>query len=84
MSLCSAARWNWGTGVKTGLSQIVAEELDFPVTRIRMIMGDTALVPDQGTTTGSKTTQMGGPPLRRAAAEARRRAGGNSPRRNSA
>jgi nicotinate dehydrogenase subunit B len=60
-----------GTGVTTGLSQIVAEELDFPVTRIRMIMGDTAIVPDQGTTTGSKTTQMGGPQLRRAAAEAR-------------
>jgi nicotinate dehydrogenase subunit B len=60
-----------GTGVTTGLSQIVAEELDFPVTRIHMIMGDTAIVPDQGTTTGSKTTQMGGPQLRRAAAEAR-------------
>ncbi len=60
-----------GTGVTTGLSQIVAEELDFPVSRIRMIMGDTAIVPDQGTTTGSKTTQMGGPQLRQAAAEAR-------------
>ncbi len=60
-----------GTGVTTGLSQIVAEELDFPVARIRMIMGDTAIVPDQGTTTGSKTTQMGGPQLRQAAAEAR-------------
>jgi CO/xanthine dehydrogenase Mo-binding subunit len=60
-----------GTGVTTGLTQIVAEELDFPVARIRMIMGDTALVPDQGTTTGSKTIQMGGPQLRRVAAEAR-------------
>ena len=60
-----------GTGVTTGLSQIVAEELDVPVSRIRMIMGDTAIVPDQGTTTGSKTTQMGGPQLRQAAAEAR-------------
>lgn len=60
-----------GTGVTTGLSQIVAEELDIPVARIRMIMGDTAIVPDQGTTTGSKTTQIGGPQLRRAAAEAR-------------
>jgi CO/xanthine dehydrogenase Mo-binding subunit len=60
-----------GTGVTTGLSQIVAEELDFPVSRIRMIMGDTAIVPDQGTTTGSKTIQMGGPQLRRVAAEAR-------------
>ncbi len=60
-----------GTGVTTGLSQIVAEELDFPVSRIRMVMGDTAIVPDQGTTTGSKTTQMGGPQLRQVAAEAR-------------
>ena len=60
-----------GTGVTTGLTQIVAEELDFPVARIRMIMGDTAVVPDQGTTTGSKTIQMGGPQLRRVAAEAR-------------
>ncbi|MDB5760131.1 MAG: isoquinoline 1-oxidoreductase subunit beta IorB, molybdoprotein [Burkholderia sp.] len=60
-----------GTGVTTGLTQIVAEELDFPVSRIRMIMGDTAIVPDQGTTTGSKTIQMGGPQLRRVAAEAR-------------
>ena len=60
-----------GTGVTTGLTQIVAEELDFPVARIRMIMGDTAIVPDQGTTTGSKTIQMGGPQLRRVAAEAR-------------
>ncbi|MBK4738414.1 xanthine dehydrogenase family protein molybdopterin-binding subunit [Noviherbaspirillum pedocola] len=60
-----------GTGVRTGLTQIVAEELDLPMASITMIMGDTALVPDQGTTTGSKTIQLGGPPLRRAAAEAR-------------
>jgi CO/xanthine dehydrogenase Mo-binding subunit len=60
-----------GTGVRTSLAQIVAEELEAPVASIRMIMGDTALVPDQGTTTGSKTIHMGGPQLRRAAAEAR-------------
>ena len=60
-----------GTGVKTGLSQVIAEELDCPVSRILMIMGDTALVPDQGTTTGSKTIQMGAPQLRQVAAEAR-------------
>ncbi|MDB5776643.1 MAG: isoquinoline 1-oxidoreductase subunit beta IorB, molybdoprotein [Herbaspirillum sp.] len=60
-----------GTGVTTSLSQAVAEELTFPVSRITMIMGDTAICPDQGTTTGSKTTALGSPPLRQAAAEAR-------------
>jgi nicotinate dehydrogenase subunit B len=60
-----------GQGVQTSLSQAVAEELDCPMSRITMIMGDTAIVPDQGTTTGSKTTQMGQPQLRQAAAEAR-------------
>jgi nicotinate dehydrogenase subunit B len=60
-----------GQGVQTSLSQAVAEELDCPMSRIFMIMGDTAIVPDQGTTTGSKTTQMGQPQLRQAAAEAR-------------
>lgn len=60
-----------GQGVQTSLSQAVAEELDCPMSRISMIMGDTAIVPDQGTTSGSKTTQMGQPQLRLAAAEAR-------------
>jgi nicotinate dehydrogenase subunit B len=60
-----------GQGVQTSLSQAVAEELDCPMSQISMIMGDTAIVPDQGTTTGSKTTQMGQPQLRQAAAEAR-------------
>ena len=60
-----------GQGVQTSLSQAVAEELDCPMANITMIMGDTAIVPDQGTTTGSKTTQMGQPQLRQAAAEAR-------------
>ncbi len=60
-----------GTGVETALSQIVADELDVPVGRVRMVLGDTARTPDQGLTTGSKTIQQGGPQLRQAAAEAR-------------
>ncbi len=60
-----------GTGVRTALAQIVAEELDVPVTRIRMVMGDTARTPNEGYTAGSKTIQMGGAALRSAAAEAR-------------
>ncbi len=61
-----------GTGVRTALAQIVAEELDVPFDKIRMVMGDTARTPDEGFTAGSMTIQMGGSALRRAAAEARR------------
>jgi nicotinate dehydrogenase subunit B len=60
-----------GTGVKTALAQIVAEELDVPVDHISMVMGDTALTPDEGYTAGSTTIQVGGFALRHASAEAR-------------
>src|SRR5262249_18762481 len=42
-----------GTGVATALPQIVADELDVPLNRIKLIQGDTALTPDQGPTWGS-------------------------------
>jgi CO/xanthine dehydrogenase Mo-binding subunit len=61
-----------GTGVQTALTQIVAEELDVPMSRVMVIQGDTALTPDQGPTTGSLSVQSGGMQLRRAAATARR------------
>jgi nicotinate dehydrogenase subunit B len=61
-----------GTGIATALAQIVADELGVPFDRVQMVMGDTALTPDQGTTAGSKTIQIAGPLLGRAAAEARR------------
>jgi CO/xanthine dehydrogenase Mo-binding subunit len=60
-----------GTGVLTALTQIVAEELDVPMSRVTVIQGDTALTPDQGTTSGSLSIQDGGMQLRRAAATAR-------------
>ena len=60
-----------GTGVRTALTQIVAEELDVPINRVTIIEGDTALTPDQGTTSGSFSIQNGGMQLRRAAATAR-------------
>ncbi len=60
-----------GTGVRTALTQIVAEELDVPIDRVTVIEGDTALTPDQGTTSGSFSIQTGGMQLRRAAATAR-------------
>jgi CO/xanthine dehydrogenase Mo-binding subunit len=60
-----------GTGVRTALAQLVADELDVPFDRVSMVMGDTTLTPDEGGTTGSKTLQNAGPRLRQAAAEAR-------------
>lgn len=61
-----------GTGVRTALTQIVAEELDVPMGHVTVIQGDTQLTPDQGTTSGSLSIQNGGMQLRRAAATARR------------
>ncbi len=66
-----AGKVELGTGVRTALTQIVAEELDLPAHCLTMVAGDTATTPDQGTTAGSKTIQSAGPILRRAAAEAR-------------
>ena len=60
-----------GTGTRTALTQIVAEELDVPFDRVTMAMGDTAKTVDQGRTVGSNTILRGGPQLRQAAAAAR-------------
>jgi nicotinate dehydrogenase subunit B len=61
-----------GTGVQTALAQIVAEELDVPIERVHMVMGDTARTPDEGITAGSTTIRFGGFALRQASAQARR------------
>ncbi len=61
-----------GTGVRTALAQIVAEELDLPLDRVHMVMGDTARTPDEGYTAGSMTISGSGTALRQASAEARR------------
>ncbi len=60
-----------GTGVKTALSQMVAEELDMPLDSLDLIQGDTARTPDQGPTYGSLSIQNGGTQLRQAAATLR-------------
>lgn len=61
-----------GTGARTSLAQMVAEELDVGFHQVDLIMGDTLLTLDQGQTAGSLTIQDGGGTLRRAAACARR------------
>ena len=60
-----------GTGVRTALAQIVADELDVPFHRVKIVQGDTALTPDQGPTFGSLSIQVGGVQIRNAAAMAR-------------
>lgn len=61
-----------GTGVRTALAQIVADELDVAFPKVTVIQGDTDLTPDQGPTYGSLSIQNGGTQLRHAAATARR------------
>jgi CO/xanthine dehydrogenase Mo-binding subunit len=60
-----------GQGILTALSQIVAEELDVSLERIRLAQTNTGYSPDEGMTSGSQSITDGGAALRYAAAEAR-------------
>ncbi len=66
-----SGRVELGTGTRTALAQIAADELYVPLERVTMVQGDTAQTPDEGYTAGSKTVQVGGVNVRKAAAEAR-------------
>ena len=61
-----------GTGIRTSLAQIVAEELYLRLDQVEMVLGDTERAPNQGATIASATIQISAVPLRNAAAEARR------------
>ena len=60
-----------GTGLRTALAQWVAEELNLPVAKVHLLMGHTALSPNQGATIASTSLQIHAAPLRCAAAQAR-------------
>jgi CO/xanthine dehydrogenase Mo-binding subunit len=60
-----------GQGSRTQLTQAAAEELRVPVQRIKFVMADSALGPDDGGTAGSRTTPASVPAIRRAGAAAR-------------
>jgi nicotinate dehydrogenase subunit B len=47
---------DFGQGIFTAQTQLVAEELCVPVSRVNLIQCDTAITPDQGTTSGSQST----------------------------
>ncbi len=68
---CFVGKVEMGQGAMTALAMLAAEELDVPLERVDMLMGDTDLCPwDQGTW-GSLSVWQFGPVLRGAAAEAR-------------
>ncbi len=60
-----------GQGILTVLVQMVAEELDIALERVRLASANTSYSPDEGMTSGSLSTQQSGIALRYAAAEAR-------------
>jgi nicotinate dehydrogenase subunit B len=60
-----------GQNIRTSLAQAVAEELNLPVTSVRMVMADTELTPYDGGTAGSRSTPDMGSQLHKVGAAAR-------------
>jgi xanthine dehydrogenase YagR molybdenum-binding subunit len=61
-----------GTGTRTAMAQIAAEELGVPLERVRVELGDSARGPYASVSAGSSTTPSMGPAVRSAAADAKR------------
>jgi CO/xanthine dehydrogenase Mo-binding subunit len=61
----------FGQGLRTAFAQIVADELDVPIERVNVVLGDTDQVPFDFGTFGSHSVAQEAPLLRRAAAFAR-------------
>ncbi|HSB38468.1 MAG TPA: xanthine dehydrogenase family protein molybdopterin-binding subunit [Gaiellaceae bacterium] len=61
-----------GTGTRTAMAQIAAEELGLPLDRVRCELGDSARGPYASISAGSSTTPSMGPAVRAAAADAAR------------
>jgi len=63
---------DFGQGIRTAFAQIVADELDVPMDRVHVVLGDTDQVPFDFGTFGSQSVAQEAPLLRKAAAFARR------------
>ena len=61
-----------GTGTRTAMAQIAAEELGIPLAHVTVSLGDSARGPFASISAGSSTTPSMGPAVRAAAADARR------------
>src|SRR5204863_5677116 len=64
---------DFGQGFRTVQRQLVAEEMSVSLDRVKLVVCDTALCPDQGVSSGSQghPTQFGAGALRQALATAR-------------
>src|SRR5579863_5225123 len=47
---------DFGQGIFTAQTQLIAEELCVSIRRVKLVECDTAITPDQGTTSGSQST----------------------------
>jgi CO/xanthine dehydrogenase Mo-binding subunit len=61
-----------GTGTRTAMAQLAAEELGIPLDHVTVSLGDSARGPYAVTSAGSSTVSSMGPAVRAAAADARR------------
>src|SRR5207253_3832857 len=61
----------FGQGIRTAFAMLVADEMDVPIERVRVVLGDTDQVPFDVGTFGSRSVAQESPVLRRAAAFAR-------------
>ena len=61
-----------GTGTRTAMAQIAAEELGVPLAQVRVELGDSARGPFASVSAGSSTLPSMGPAVRSAAGDARR------------
>ncbi len=68
---CYTGKIEMGQGAITSLAQIMADEIEVPFERVKMIMGDTDLCPWDGGTSGSNTIRTFSVRMRVAAAEAK-------------
>jgi nicotinate dehydrogenase subunit B len=73
MITACTGKCDFGQGILTAQSQLVAEELCVAIGRVKLIQCDTSVCPDQGTTSGSQSTptNFNSENLARAAATAR-------------
>jgi CO/xanthine dehydrogenase Mo-binding subunit len=61
-----------GQGLECSVAQLVAEEIDVPWERVRVVMGDSQLTVNMGGATAGNGMRQAGPIMRQTAAEARR------------
>ena len=69
--ICFTGKIEMGQGIFTSLAQMMADELNVSLEKVKMVMGDTDVCPWDAGTWGSLSTRAFGTNMRAAAAEAR-------------